>query len=187
MHDQLWTAELNRLAQIIEQAPLKKTTKWGSDVYTFEGKNVVSYAGFKQHYALWFFNGVFLKDPYKVLINTNEGKTKSLRQWRFTAADTIDDTKILAYILEAIEVAKQGLKIKPEKHKPTPIPPQLNKALQQDATLKKAFSALSSGKQKDYCLHINDAKQDATKIKRLEKIIPLILAGKGLYDQYKSC
>ena len=187
MGDHQWTSELNRLADIINKLPLEKTIKWGSDVYTYNGKNVVSYAGFKNHFALWFFNGVFLKDPKKVLINTGEGKTKSLRQWRFTSGDQIDESTIIDYLKEAIEVEKQGLKIKPEKHKPADIPPILAKALKVDAELKKAFNALSSGKQKEYCLHINDAKQEATKLKRLENIKPLIMEGKGLYDKYKNC
>ena len=147
----------------------------------------MSYAGFKNHFALLFFNGVFLKDSNGLLVNTGESKTKSLRQWRFTSAEEIDATLIKTYILEAIEIEKQGLKIKPEKHKPAVIPPLLDKVFKADAELKKAFKALSSGKQKEYCLHINDAKQEATKLKRLENIKPLIMEGKGLYDKYKNC
>lgn len=187
MPDQSWTTELSRLAEIISELPLEKTVKWGSDVYTYNGKNVVSFAGFKNHFALWFFNGVFLKDPKKVLINTGEGKTKSLRQWRFISGEEINAATIKAYVLEAIEVEKQGLKIKPEKHQPVTIPSLLNKAFKEDAAFNKAFKSLTSGKQKEYCLHINEAKQEATKLKRLQKIKPLVLEGKGLYDKYKNC
>ena len=187
MQDPLWTAELNRLAEIISHLPLEKTVKWGSDVYTYNGKNVVSFAGFKNYFALWFFNGVFLKDPKKVLINTGEGKTKSLRQWRFTSNEEIDAPTISAYVLEAIEVEKQGLKIQPEKHQPIPIPSILNKSLKNDGAFGKAFKNLTSGRQKEYCLYINEAKQETTKLKRIEKIKPLVLEGKGLYDKYKNC
>lgn len=75
-----WSDELAALVNIIEKAPLEKTRKWGADVYTYQGKNVVSYGGFKQFFSLWFYNGVFLSDPLSVLINASEGKTKSLRQ-----------------------------------------------------------------------------------------------------------
>jgi uncharacterized protein YdeI (YjbR/CyaY-like superfamily) len=188
MQDQYWTRELKCLAEIISELPLEKTVKWGSDVYTYNGKNVVSFAGFKNHFALWFFKGVFLKDHKKVLINTGEGKTKSLRQWRFTSGEEIDAATIKAYVLEAIEAEKQGLKIKPEKHQPvTTIPLLLSNALKKDAAFNKAFKILTSGKQKEYCLYINEAKQEATKLKRLEKIKPLVLEGKGLYDKYKNC
>ena len=110
-----WTEEVAILSAIIDKTPLDKTTKWGSDVYTYNGKNVVSCGGFKNFFTLWFYNGVFLEDPYKVLISASEGQTKSLRQWRFTSKEEIDEKKILAYIHEAIETEKKGLKIKPAK------------------------------------------------------------------------
>src|SRR4030066_2126314 len=110
-----WTKELEITAAIIAKAPLNKSKKWGADVFTFNGKNVVSYGGFKNYFAIWFYNGVFLKDKYKVLINAQEMKTKSLRQWRFKSIEEIDEKKILEYINEAIEIEKKGLKIMPEK------------------------------------------------------------------------
>lgn len=73
-----WGEELSYLSSIIQKTPLEKTVKWGSDVYTFNGKNVLSYGGFKNYFALWFYNGVFLQDKYNVLISAQEGVTKSL-------------------------------------------------------------------------------------------------------------
>lgn len=182
---QHWKEELNLLSEILSQTPLVKTIKWGADVYTYNGKNVVSYLGFKNHFTLWFYNGVFLKDSYQVLVNASEGKTKSQRQWRFTSIDQIDEKKVLQYVLEAIEVEKNGLRIPPEKFKPVPLPFQFEEALQSNAELKENFEKLTPGKQKEYVLYITDAKQDATKLKRIEKVIPLILQGYGLNDKYK--
>lgn len=180
-----WTNELEVIANIINKAPLDKTTKWGADVFTYNGKNVVSYGGFKNYFAIWFNNGVFLKDPYKVLMNAQEGKTKSLRQWRLTSIDEIDEAKILEYIHEAIEIEKQGLKIKPDKFVPAIIPPIMDGVLKNEAALNEAFAKLTPGKQKEYITYITEAKQETTKMTRLEKIKPMILNGIGLNDRYK--
>ncbi|UAY55079.1 YdeI/OmpD-associated family protein [Arachidicoccus terrestris] len=180
-----WTEELEILAIIISKHPLEKTIKWGAEVFTYNGRNVVSYGGFKHHFTLWFYNGVFLKDKYQVLINAQEGKTKSLRQWRFTSKGEINETKISAYIKEAIEIEKKGLKIQPEKFKPLPIPGLLLNELKKNKVLKAGFEMLTPGKQKEYIMYINDAKLEQTKLKRLEKIKPMIEEGKGLNDKYK--
>ena len=180
-----WTEELENLASIINKIPLEKTIKWGAEVFTYNGKNVVSYGGFKNYFMLWFFNGVFLEDKYKVLVNAQEGKTKSLRQWRFTSIDEIDENKITEYINEAIEIEKKGLKISPDKFVAIPISEILEKEFKNDKTLKSAFEKLTPGKQKEYIVYINEAKQEATKLKRLEKIKPMILQGIGLNDKYK--
>ena len=180
-----WTEELENLASIINKLPLEKTIKWGAEVFTYNGKNVVSYGGFKNYFMLWFFNGVFLEDKYKVLINAQEGKTKSLRQWRFTSITEIDENKITEYINEAIEIEKKGLKISPEKFVEIPVSELLEKEFKKDKNLKSAFGKLTPGKQKEYIVYINEAKQEATKLKRLEKIKPMILQGIGLNDKYK--
>lgn len=175
-----WKEELDRIAAILNQLPLEKTIKWGANVYTYEGKNVVSYGGFKKFFTIWFHKGVFLKDRYKVLINAQEGKTKSLRQWRFTAMDQIDEKKIIAYVKEAIANEKKGLKIIPEKSTSIERPEILEKALAKDKKLKTAFEKLSPGCQKEYTLYITEAKQEATRERRIEKIRSMILEGKGL-------
>jgi len=183
--NQNWKEELNKLAEIISQTPLKKTIKWGTEVYTYNGKNVVSYLGFKNFFSLWFYNGVFLKDEYKVLVAASEGKTKSLRQWRFTSIEEIDERKVLEYIFEAIENEKRGLRIAPEKFKPLPLPAIFEDLLLKDESLKLKFEKLSQGKQKEYVVYITEAKQEVTKLKRIEKVVPMILQGIGLNDKYK--
>ena len=185
MNNTQWQEELHRVKAILDQFPLEKTTKWGTDVYTFNGKNVVSCGGFKHFFTLWFYNGVFLTDPHQVLIAASEGKTKSLRQWRFHAASEIDEERIRAYVQEAIEVEKQGLRLAPEKFVAIPPDPIFQSALLEDPAFARAFQHLTPGKQKEYILYIQEAKQAATKHKRMDKIKPLILARKGLNDKYK--
>lgn len=97
-----WTAELNLLKEIIAQTELVETFKWGGPVYVLNGKNVLGIAGFKSYFGIWFYNGVFLKDENNVLINAQEGVTKSLRQWRFHDIAEINTESILLYIKEAI-------------------------------------------------------------------------------------
>lgn len=180
-----WTKELAIVASLIAKAPLDKSIKWGAEVFTFNGKNVVSYGGFKNYFAIWFYNGIFIKDEYKVLINAQENKTKSLRQWRFTSIEEIDEKKILEYINEAIEIEKKGLKIKPEKFQPVSPSQLLVDAFTENKKLKTAFEKLTPGKQKEYIIFLNEAKQEATKRNRLEKIKPMIVQGVGLNDKYK--
>lgn len=180
-----WSKELELVSSIINKLPLEKTIKWGAEVFTYNEKNVVSYGGFKNYFMLWFFNGVFLEDKYKVLVNAQEGKTKSLRQWRFTSIAEIDEKKITEYIYEAIEIEKKGLKISPEKFVEIPVSELLEIEFKNDKNLKSAFAKLTPGKQKEYIIYINEAKQEATKLKRIEKIKPMILQGIGLNDKYK--
>lgn len=180
-----WQEALDKLAGIIRRSNLDSSIKWGAEVFTFEGKNVVSYGGFKHFFSLWFYKGVFLEDKLGVLVAASEGSTRSLRQWRFTSIEEIDEKQILAYIKEAIEVEKKGLRIVPEKFQAIEVPRLLKQALDADVKLNAAFLKLTPGKQKEYAVHINEAKQEATKLKRIEKITSLILEGKGLNDKYK--
>lgn len=172
---------------LILQTNLTKEFKWGTDIYTFQGKNVIGWAGFKNFFSLWFYNGVFLEDTYNVLVNASEGKTKALRQWRFTNISEMDADKILVYINESIQTIKDGKSIVIEKSK-IMIQPEglLLDALTSNTLLKIAFDKLTPGKQKDYIEYIKEAKQEKTKIARIDKITPLILAGTGLNDKYKK-
>jgi len=183
-----WAEALTLLRDIVRAAPLEETIKWGSPVYTLDGKNVVGLGAFKAYAGLWFFQGALLKDPAQKLINAQENKTKALRQWRFASAAEIraEAKTIAAYLHEAIENQKQGKSIKPERNKPLDLPPELLERLAGDATLKARFEALSRGKQREYAEYITEAKRAETKEKRLEKIVPMILAGVGLNDKYKK-
>lgn len=184
--EEIWKEELPQLHAILTQAPLDIKIKWGAPVFTFQGKNVVSYGGFKNYFALWFFNGVFLKDPDQVLINAQEGKTKSLRQWRFTSREELDEQQILRYVLEAIAVEVQGLKMESTRKESVRPCAFFQEALANDPSLQAAFSLLTPGKRKEYAMYLIEAKQMATKQRRLDKIKPMILEGIGLNDSYKK-
>ena len=101
-----WEEELKLLQSIIAQTELIETIKWGSLTYTLNGKNILGIRAFKNYFTIWFFNGVFLKDERQVLVNAQEGVTKFLRQWRFSAKEEIDEKVVFQYILEAIENEK---------------------------------------------------------------------------------
>ena len=141
--------------------------------------------GFKSYLGIWFFNGVFMKDEAKVLVNAQEGVTKALRQWRFTSAKEIKPALIKKYVQEAIKNAKAGKEIKPEKKAAIPIPVELQNAFKKNKSMKPTFTALTPFKQREYLEYITEAKTEPTRIKRVEKITPMILAGKGLNDKYR--
>lgn len=179
-----WSEELDRLHSIVQKLPLELTTKWGGDVYTYKGKNLIGLAGFKNYFVIWFFNGVFLKDEKKVLVNAQEGVTKALRQWRFEKMEEINEKLIVNYIKEAMINQEAGLILKPKKKVVVPST-FFKELLSTDVTFKKAFDNLTPGKQKEYIEFIDTAKQEKTKFSRFEKIKPMILDGKGLNDKYK--
>ena len=179
---------LSKLRNIILTTEVEETVKWSAPVYTVNGKNVLGLGAFKNHFGIWFFNGVFLKDEYNLLVNAQENKTKALRQMRFESIEQIDKTIVLQYVKEAIENQKLGKEIKPERNKKeTIIPEELNLVLNSNKDLKSAFENLSPYKQREYCEYIDSAKREATKQTRLEKITPMILQGIGLNDKYKNC
>jgi len=183
-----WDDALTVLRSIINSTEAEETLKWSSPVYTINGKNVLGLGAFNHHFGIWFFNGVFLKDEQKLLVNAQEGKTKALRQMRFTSIKDIDKNVVLAYVKEAIENQKLGKEIKADRSKKeTIIPDELKQELNKDSTLSTSFNNLTPYKQREYCEYIETSKREATKISRLEKIKPMILQGVGLNDQYKNC
>ena len=182
-----WEEELRQLHEMILTTDLKSEIKWGAPVYTLDGKNVVGLGAFKNHIGIWFFNGALLKKNTSMLVNAQEGKTKALRQIRFEKGDEINNSILLAYIKEAIQNQREGKEIKALTKKELVMPPELSKALKADPELEKSFNQLTCGKQREYADHISEAKREATKISRLEKITPMIKEGTGLNDKYKNC
>lgn len=180
-----WGEELALLRGIIQKTELVETNKWGGEVYTVNNKNVLGIGGFKNYFTIWFWNGVFLKDEAKVLVNANEGVTKGLRQWRFTSAKDLNEKLILHYINEAIANEKAGLSIKPEKKEAMKCD-VLEGELKKDKAFNAAFEKFSPYKQKEFWEYMATAKQEKTKITRLEKIKPMILEGVGLNDRYRK-
>jgi len=179
-----FTDSLVVLRDIMLSTEMVETVKWGMPTYTINNKNVLGISAFKNHFGIWFFNGVFLSDPHNILLNAQEGKTKAQRQLRFSKIEEINKSIILDYVYEAIDNQKKGLEIKPVK-KPLIIPKELSSLLAENNELCKIFGSLSSGKKKEFSEYINEAKRDDTKIRRLEKIVPMILNNIGLNDKYR--
>ena len=185
--DQKFKKEIAILRELALETEFQEAFKWGSPIYTIENKNVLAIMAFKNHFGIWFFNGVFLNDPKKVLENAQEGKTKAMRHWKFTSGDAIDKKEILNYMREAIDNQKKGKILAPLKKakKQLEIPTILQRLLDKNTENQKAFDTLTEGKRNEYIEYITDAKQEKTKVSRLEKILPMILEGKGLHDKYR--
>jgi len=181
-----FSEEILLLRKIILSTNLVETVKWGMPTYTLDGKNVIGIGAFKAHYGLWFFKGALLKDKNKVLVNAQEGKTAVMRQWRFEQDSVINEKRIEAYINEAIEIEKKGVKITVKK-KPLIIPQELKNVFNENKKLASTFEAMPPGKRREFADYIASAKREETKIKRLEKIIPMIEMKIGLNDKYKNC
>jgi uncharacterized protein YdeI (YjbR/CyaY-like superfamily) len=182
-----FSEELELLRTIINSTELDETLKWNAPVYALNGKNVLGLGAFKNHFGIWFFNGVFLNDEKNLLEKAKE-TTKGLRQMRFESLADIDKNAVLSYVKEAIENQKLGKEIKTEKKgKTVAIPIELQKEFKSNSVLKDAFKILTPGKQREYFEHIESAKQEKTKLSRIEKIKPMILKNIGLYDKYKNC
>ena len=182
-----WATELNFLRGLVTETELEETIKWGAPVYTLNGKNVVGLGAFKTYVGLWFFQGALLSDPKGLLINAQEGTTKALRQMRFQKLEEIHADTVSAYIHEAIQNQKQGKRIKPAKagSKPLVIPQELQKALDDSKDLKAAFESLSLSCKREYAEYIGEAKREATRLRRLEKIIPMIMEKVSMNDKYR--
>ncbi|AXT20632.1 hypothetical protein D7030_00450 [Flavobacteriaceae bacterium AU392] len=183
-----YTEALTVLRDLFNTTELVETLKWGAPTYTINSKNVVGLGAFKHHFGIWFFNGVFLKDASNVLVNAQEGKTKAMRQWRFTSIEEINKDLVMLYINEAIENQKLGKEIKVDRSKKEVIIPiELQRELKTDSKLNTAFATLTPYKQREYCEYIDTAKQEKTKLNRIEKMKPMIINGIGLNDKYKNC
>jgi uncharacterized protein YdeI (YjbR/CyaY-like superfamily) len=180
-----WSEELELLKSIIAKTELIETTKWGGSVFTVNGKNVLGVGGFKNYFTIWFFNGVFLKDEKQILVNAQEGVTKSLRQWRFYSKEEVSEKLILAYIKEAIENEKAGKVIKPLK-KEAIVSEILQQELNNNTALAEAFQKFIPYKQKEFLEYVESAKREETKLSRIEKIKPMILSSIGLNDKYRK-
>lgn len=183
-----WREGIQQLRAIVKNTPLQEDWKWSIPCYTINGRTVVGIANFKNHFGVWFFQGVFLEDTKNLLRNAQDGKTKAMRSLHYESLEAIDSTILKAYLLEAIQNAKDGKEIKPDRTpKKMIIPAELESAFAKAETVKTSFEFLSPGKQREYAEHIGSAKQEATRLRRLEKCIPMILEGIGLNDKYKNC
>lgn len=181
--DTQWQKEYEKLRTIILDCGLIEELKWGCPCYTFQNTNIVLIHGFKEYCALLFFKGALLNDPNGILIQQTKN-VQSARQIRFTnVREIVKMEKVLkAYVYEAIEVEKAGLKVKLKKTSEFKIPEEFQKRLDKNTALKKAFDALTPGRQRAYIFYFSQAKQSKTREARVEKYIKQILSGKGLDD-----
>jgi len=178
-----WQQEIEKLRTICLDTGLNEELKWGCPCYAFDGKNIVLIHTFKAYCALLFFKGALLNDAGGILIQQTEN-VQAARQIRFTdIREVIDrESAIKAYIFEAIEVEKAGLKVELKKTEEFNMPDEFLYKLDHIPALKAAFDALSPGRQRAYLLYFSQAKQTKTREARIEKYIPQILNGKGLND-----
>jgi uncharacterized protein YdeI (YjbR/CyaY-like superfamily) len=179
-----WQKELEKLRTIILDCELTEELKWGKPCYTFQKSNLVVLLPLKEHCALLFCKGALLNDPNGILIRPTEN-TQAARQIRLTHVREIVEmeTILKAYISQAIEVEKAGLKVNFKKITEFIIPEELQNKLDEIPALKTAFHALTPGRQRAYILYFSAAKQSKTRESRVEKCMPQILKGKGLDDQ----
>jgi uncharacterized protein YdeI (YjbR/CyaY-like superfamily) len=178
-----WPEEIEKLRTIALDCQLTEELKWGCPCYTFQKSNIVLIHVFKEYCAFLFFKGALLKDAKGILIQQTEN-VQAARQIRFTSVREIVQMKTIlkAYIQEAVEVEKAGLKVSLKKTSEFPIPDEFQNKLDEIPALKTAFDALTPGRQRAYILYFSAAKQSKTRESRVEKCMQQIFDGKGLND-----
>jgi len=179
-----WQEEVEKLRMIILDCQLTEELKWGSPCYTFQKSNIVLIIGFKEYCALLFCKGVLLNDANGILIKPGEN-TQAGRQIRFTNVREIVEMEpiLKAYICEAIEVEKVGLKVNYKKNTELIFPEEFQQKIDENPALKTAFGVLTPGRQRAYNLYFSAPKQSKTRESRVAKCVQQILNGKGLNDQ----
>lgn len=178
-----WEAEIAEMRRVLAALAMKEECKWGKPTYTVDGKNIVIMQGFKEYFALGFFQGALLKDPKKVLVQL--GQVHAGRVMKFTSAKdiTAKAATITAYVREAIAVEKVGLRMKPKRTSDFPVPEELRRRFRTDPRFKRAFEALTPGRQRSYLYHFAAAKQSATRAARIQKAMPAIFEGRGYLER----
>lgn len=179
-----WQKEIETLRHFILDIGLNEELKWGVPSYTSDGSNIVLIHVFKEYCAVLFFKGAIMKDPKKILIQQTKN-VQAARQLRFTNVNEIIklEKTIKAYIKEAIDIEKKGLKVEFKKTTEFEMPAEFETKLKKNAALKKAFYELTPGRQRAYLLYFSSAKQAKTREERVNKYLKQILNGKGLDDK----
>src|SRR4026208_2065560 len=179
-----WKAEIAAMRRVVAGLAMKEECKWGKPTYTVDGKNIVIMQGFKEYFGLGFFQGALLTDPKKVLAQL--GQVHAGRVMKFTSAKdiTAKAATIKAYVREAIAVAKAGLRMEPKRTSDLPVPEELTRRFRRDPRFKRAFEALTAGRQRGYLYYLAAAKQSATRVARIDKAMPAIFEGKGFLERH---
>jgi uncharacterized protein YdeI (YjbR/CyaY-like superfamily) len=180
---QKWQKELEKLRTVILDCQLTEELKWGVPCYLFQGSNIVLIHAFKEYCALLFIKGALLHDAKGILIQQTKN-VQAGRQIRFTNVQEIVEMEpiLKAYINEAVEVEKAGLKVNFKKNTELIYPEEFQNRLNKNPALKTAFNALTPGRQRAYNLYFSEPKQSKTREARVEKCMQPILNGKGLND-----
>ena len=178
-----WKAEIAEMRRVLAGFPMKEERKWGQPTYSVDGKNIVILQAFKDYFGVGFFQGALLKDPKKVLVQL--GQVQAGRVMKFTRAKDItrQAATIKAYVREAIAVEKAGLRVERKKTSDFPVPEELTERFRRDPRFKRAFEALTPGRQRGYLYHFAAAKQSATRAARIEKAMPAIFDGRGFLER----
>jgi uncharacterized protein YdeI (YjbR/CyaY-like superfamily) len=178
-----WEAEIAEMRRVLAGFAMKEECKWGKPTFTVDGKNVVIMQGFKEYFALGFFQGALLKDPKKLLVQL--GQVQAGRVMKFTSVNDIKAraATIKGYVREAIAVERAGLRVEKKKTSDFPVPEELTERFRKDARFKRAFDALTPGRQRSYLYHFGAAKQSATRAARIEKAMPAIFEGRGFLER----
>jgi uncharacterized protein YdeI (YjbR/CyaY-like superfamily) len=178
-----WRPEFKKLRALLLDSGLTEDLKWGQPCYALDGKNVALIHGFKEYCAILFHKGALLKDPKGILIQQTKN-VQSARQIRFTTVQEVTklEKTLKAYLREAIEIERAGLKVQFKKTEDIEVPEELESRLAANAKLKAAFAALTPGRQRGYIFHFAQPKLSTTRAARVEKHIPRILKGLGLDD-----
>jgi uncharacterized protein YdeI (YjbR/CyaY-like superfamily) len=178
-----WEAEIAEMRRALAGFAMKEECKWGKPTYTVDGKNIVILQGFKEYFGLGFFQGALLKDSEKVLVQL--GQVQAGRVMKFTSVKEIraKAATIKAYVHEAIAVEKAGLRMEKKKTSDFPLPGELTARFRRDTRFKRAFEALTPGRQRSYLYHFAAAKQSATRVARIEKAMPAIFEGRGFLER----
>ena len=177
-----WQGEMQKLRTILCNSGLEEELKWGKPCFTFEGTNVAIIQPFKEHCSLMFFKGALLPDKHGLLRSQGENTQSALRL-EFTSEAQVKKAIVESYVKDAIAVEKQGLKVDFKAKRELELPQELTRVLEKNRKLAKAFEALTPGRKRAYVMHFARAKQPQTRAARIEKVIPMILAGKGLNDR----
>ncbi|MFK7923864.1 MAG: YdeI family protein [Bacteroidia bacterium] len=184
---QTWTEPMKQLRLILLDCGLTETLKWGVPCYMFQGQNLLLLSAFNAYCSLSFFKGLLLQDAKGLLASPGEN-SQAVRLLKFTSSqEVIEMTPLIkAYIFEAIEIEKAGLKVDFKEKDELVLPEELLAKMDEHPELKIAFEALTPGRQRGYILNFTQPKQSKTRIARIEKWIPKILEGKGIHDDYRK-
>lgn len=181
-----WQAEITEMRRVLAGLAMTEECKWGKPTYTVGGKNIVIMQGFKEYFALGFFQGALLKDPKKVLVRL--GQVHAGRVMKFTSVKdiTAKAATIQTYVRAAITVEEAGLRMERKKTSDYPVPEELAERLQRDPRFKRAFEALTPGRQRSYLYHFAAAKRSATRVTRIERATPAIFEGRGFLERPRA-